>query len=378
MMWEFLRNNRAELEARCRAKVACRPERSASEQQLQSGVPIFLEQLIRTLEMEQSSEPLESHRISGPPGGGLAMSEMGTSAAQHGKELLKLGYSVDQVVHDYGDLCQAITEVAIERHAPIDVTEFRTLNRCLDNAIAEAVREFSYQREFEFRDQQARDANERHGYFAHELRNLLNTVSLAFSAAKAGGLNLSGATGSVMERGIAGLRQLVDASLVDIKEVNQQGRQDELFSLGEFIAEASAAAALSAQAKAVQFHALAVEPTLAICGKRELLLSAVINLLQNAFKFTQPCSEVVLTAYASADRILIDVKDHCGGLPGGVEHAMFLPFAQGGKDRTGLGLGLTISKHAVEASSGVLSVRDIPGSGCVFTINLPRYSFPTP
>jgi len=196
--------------------------------------------------------------------------------------------------------------------------------------------------------------------------------------AKAGGLNLSGATGSVMERGIAGLRQLVDASLVDIKEVNQQGRHDELFSLAEFIAEASAAAALSAQAKAVQFHVLAVEPTLAIRGKRELLLSAVINLLQNAFKFTHPSSEVVLTAYASADRILIDVKDHCGGLPADVEQAMFLPFAQGGKDRTGLGLGLTISRHAVEANSGVLSVRDIPGSGCVFTINLPRYSVPTP
>jgi hypothetical protein len=65
--------------------------RSATERQLEGGVPIFLDQLIRTLLNEQSAKPRNSHRISGPPGGGPAMFEMGTSAAQHGKELLELG-----------------------------------------------------------------------------------------------------------------------------------------------------------------------------------------------------------------------------------------------------------------------------------------------
>jgi len=77
-------------------------------------------------------------------------------------------------------------------------------------------------------------------------------------------------------------------------------------------------------------------------------------------------------AYAVADRILIDVEDHCGGLPAGSAEGMFQPFTQSGKDRSGLGLGLAICRRSVEANHGILRVRDVPGSGCVFTIDLPR------
>jgi len=50
----------------------------------------------------------------------------------HGGELFSDGVSVGQVVHDYGDLCQAVTDLAIEQNATVSATEFRTLNRCLD------------------------------------------------------------------------------------------------------------------------------------------------------------------------------------------------------------------------------------------------------
>jgi hypothetical protein len=146
MLHNFLSNNREALIARCRDKVAQRPKREATPSQLENGVPMFLDQLIRTLKIEQGSQPMDSRDISGPSGGAAALSEMGVSAAQHGAALLQLGFTI-QVVHDYGDLCQAITDLAFERHAPFEVDEFRTLNRCLDNAIAEAVTEFSYQRD---------------------------------------------------------------------------------------------------------------------------------------------------------------------------------------------------------------------------------------
>ncbi len=68
------------------------------------------------------------------------------------------------MVHDYGDLCQAITDLAVERDVPFATPEFRTLNRCLDNAIADAVTEFSFQRESRLSRQ-------------HELRNTLATAS---------------------------------------------------------------------------------------------------------------------------------------------------------------------------------------------------------
>lgn len=98
--------------------------------------------------MEQSSEPMASRQISGPSGGGTnLLYEMGVTAAQHGRELLQHGFTIDQVVHDYGDLCQAITDLAFVHETSVSIDEFRTLNRCLDNAIADAVTAFSYQRD---------------------------------------------------------------------------------------------------------------------------------------------------------------------------------------------------------------------------------------
>ena len=70
--------------------------------------------------------------------------------------------------------------------------------------------------------------------------------------------------------------------------------------------------------------------------------------------------------------MLIDVQDHCGGLAHGSVERMFAPFAQHGHDRSGLGLGLSIARQSVEADHGTLSVRDLPGIGCVFTISLPQ------
>jgi signal transduction histidine kinase len=82
---------------------------------------------------------------------------------------------------------------------------------------------------------------------------------------------------------------------------------------------------------------------------------------------------VALHAYREGDRILIEVKDHCGGLPPGPAENLLRPFVQRGTDRTGLGLGLEICRRSVEANHGTLGVRDIPGIGCVFTIALPHH-----
>lgn len=116
-----------------------------------------------------------------------------------------------------------------------------------------------------------------------------------------------------------------------------------------------------------------VDPLLEIAGDRERLMGALLNLLQNAFKFTRPGTDVELSAVAEGDQVLIEVADHCGGLPPGAIHTMFKPFAQVGADRSGVGLGLTIARRSVEADGGQLRVRDIPGRGCVFGIRLPRW-----
>lgn len=377
MMHDFLSNNREELAQRCRIKVGDRVGRSATEAQLNNGVPLFLDQLIRTLRIEQTQRPMDSRRVSGPAGGDPALSEVSVSAAQHGKDLLALGLTVDQVVHDYGDLCQAITDLAVERDVPFQVDEFRTLNRCLDNAISDAVTEFSFQRDVRTADAQALESSKKMGFFAHEMRNLLGTASLAFAAAKAGQLSLGGATGSILERSLASLEKLVADSLEEVRAFSRDKYTVDAFSLAQFVAEIYAAAALSAQMHGCTLRAPVVDADLALTGTRDLLLAAVANLLQNAFKFTRPGTEVLLTAYATGDRIHIDVADHCGGLAAGVADTMFLPFSQAGQDRTGIGLGLTIAKQSVAVNGGELTVRDVPGLGCVFTIDLPRNKLPT-
>ena len=237
MMSDFLANNRGELIQRCRTKVAQRPLRHATAEQLREGVPTFLDQLIKTLRIEQSSDSTDSREISGLSSGVPSLSEIGQSAAHHGRTLLALGFSVDQVVHDYGDLCQAITDLAFERDAPFLVDEFRTLNRCLDNAIADAVTEFSYQRDLALRGEKRVEVNERLGFFAHELRNLLGTANLASAATQTGGLSLSGATGSVLERSPESLTRLVDQSIDEVGTEANNEHQDALFSLSDFVAD---------------------------------------------------------------------------------------------------------------------------------------------
>ena len=139
MLHELLTSHRTDLIARCREKAAKRLATGAAPFGWEHGVPLFLDQVIKTLQIEQTAHPMQSRAVSGPSGGGPHASELSTAATLHGHELLKGGYSIDQVVHDYGDLCQAITDLAFERHSPITVDEFRTLNRCLDNGIARAV-----------------------------------------------------------------------------------------------------------------------------------------------------------------------------------------------------------------------------------------------
>jgi len=368
----FLINNRDELIARCKHKVAQRPRRAATHEQLANGIPLFLDQLTRTLAAEEADEEDESLRISGPSGGdALALSEMGVTATAHGKDLLMLGYSVDQVVHDYGDLCQAITDLAFERDAPFATAAFRTLNRCLDNAIADAVAEFSFQRESKLVRQQNAEENRRAGFLAHELRNSLQTATNALRALELSGMPITGATGAVLKRSLTAMGNLVAAAIADVRT----GAPDraETFDVASFVADARATAQLQASRAEVALHVPRVDVKLYVRGNRELLLAALTNLLQNAFKFTRAHTEVTLSVHSFGDLVLIEVQDQCGGLPPGSAERMFTPFTQRADDRSGLGLGLSIARQSIEADAGTLSVRDLPGAGCVFTISLPRH-----
>lgn len=367
----FLINNRYELIDRCKLKVAQRPHRSATEEQLAQGVPMFLSQLTRTLAAEEDNEPELGLQISGPSGGDTqALSEIGISATAHGKELLNLGYTVDQVVHDYGDLCQAITDLAFERDAPFSVDSFRTLNRCLDNAIADAVTAFCHQRDKQINVVQIAAEKLRLGFLVHELRNLMANATLAVRALEAGNIPIGGATGTILKRSLTSMEHLVFRAVAEADEAHPVGRKG--FSVATFISEVENAARLAVNLGRCSLLVNPVDPLLRLNANKDLLHAAVANLLQNAFKYSDPGSVVILSTYASGAHVLIDVEDHCGGLPADGIDKMFVPFRHNEDYRAGMGLGLSIARHTVEADFGTLKVRNIHGRGCIFTISLPR------
>jgi signal transduction histidine kinase len=379
MMSAFLANNHDELVRRCKDKVALRPRREATAEQLSNGVPLFLAQLRRTLEAEEGhggGDTAESVMISGTPGSSsLVVSEMGVSATAHGRQLLNLGFSVDQVVHDYGDLCQAITDLAFERDAPFSIDEFRTLNRCLDNAIASAVSAFSLQRDAQIARKQDADVNERVAVLMHELRNSLATASYAMAALEQGNLPVSGSTGTVLKRSLTALTTLVNRSLAEARTEAEEIRARATFTLLSLVTEAKNDALLYARTAGLQFVVAPVASDIEVSGDHGRLLAAIGTLLQNAFKYTQKDTEVLLSTRVAGDRILIEVQDHCGGLGHGYATTLFKPYSErknGGK--RGLGLGLSIARANVEADGGLLTVEDQPGVGCIFTISLPRYN----
>ena len=111
---------------------------------------------------------------------------------------------------------------------------------------------------------------------------------------------------------------------------------------------------------------------------RHLLIGAVENLVQNALKFNPRGGHVCLSVKDIDGHVFIEVEDECGGIPEGKANALFDAFAQHGSDRTGLGLGLWISRASIETSGGKLAVRNLPGKGCVFTVDLAKARAKTP
>lgn len=123
------------------------------------------------------------------------------TAMQHGRDLLKQGYSISEVVHDYGDVCQSITELAVERRALIEADHFRTLNRCLDDAIAGAVTEFAGERDRTDELDGAKTA-ERSAVLTRDLVKALQIAKVAYAAIRSGKVGVSGSTGGVLSMGL--------------------------------------------------------------------------------------------------------------------------------------------------------------------------------
>jgi signal transduction histidine kinase len=348
MLKDFLGANRAALAARLRSER--NPQRDNVDQD-EGAIVIFLNQLIEALGR--------------PPG--HSDDAIGEVAAKHGSDLLNRGFTLAEVVHEYGDVGRAVAELASEASAPVTADEFRTLHRCLDQAISRAVTEYS-----RLRDRASADeARLRSWELAHELRNSLTSAMISFDVLRTGSVGSNAATAGVLSRSLQRLSTLIGSSLAAAR-LDAGVHASERVSMVELVEEVGAGAALEASIRKVRLAVSAVDPRIAVTVDRQLLAAAIGNLLQNAFKFGRPSGLVSLRTSATASRVLIEVEDECGGLPPDAGTTLFRPLVQRGGDRTGLGLGLSLTRKSVEASGGEVRLQDLPGVGCVFIIDLPR------
>lgn len=354
MLEEFIRDRRALILQRTREKVASRSTPRATEYELEEGVPLFLDQLSARLREGV---------------GNSSWTAMEQSASLRGAALWKLGLTIGQVVHDYGNICQAITELAVDLHASIPTEDFQMLNLVLDIAIAEAVTEYSRRNEQQIAGQNVENL----GMLAHELRNYLNSATLAYEAVRSGSVGASGSTGAILGRSLTGMRELVTRTLADVRLEAGSSRVERIH-VAVILEEIEIAAMTPTANRGVAISLEPVDPEVVVDADYQILTSVLTNLVQNACKFTRPNGHVTVRTRVTEDRVAIEVADECGGLPPGKAEELFRPFQQRGSDRSGLGLGLSICVRGARALGGSLEVRDLPGIGCVFTLDLPRAS----
>ncbi len=355
MLYEFLTRERIPILAQCEQEILSFGAPRGFSDPPANGWRIFYDELIELLQRDQ---PFEFYVERGIHTDG---------AERHGKEYVRLGYTVSEVVHSYGVICQAITEFAQKLDYSISSREFRQLNLSLDTAIAEAVTEFEKVKS----EQRDLKETERLGFLAHELRNSLQSATISLEMIESGSFGARSNTGGVLQNSLQRMAELIDTSLTEVRMRVEPTVHLQKIPAFEIMSEVGVTAGFQARSQNLTLRMQGFSD-LILVADRQLVISALANLVQNGIKFTNPGGVVQIRARKNLDRILIEVEDQCGGLPEGTIEELFKPFVQSSSDRSGVGLGLTISRRAIELCKGTLRVENLPGEGCIFIIDLPE------
>jgi len=347
---EFLRVNRDELISRWMQST--RRENTAepvSSVELLDQIPLFIDQLVVALHPQALPLPVSA--------------EM---AGEHGAQRLGLGFNVREVVREYGFLHRSLIELVGESGIEVSPAEHQIIAQWLNTGIANAVSQYVTERDAELH----RNASEHLAFIAHEIRNPLSSVRMAFDLLRRGPLAVGGRAVDLMHRNLRRMVDLIDDVLGHASLKMGVTPKIESFNLHGFIEEIAFEASADTEERKLEIS-IEIPDDLAIEGDARLLRSAISNLFRNAIKFSHPGGAIVVRASQGPGEIKIEVEDCCGGLPPGKAQDLFMPLVQRGSDQSGFGLGLAIALQAAEAHNGTIRVRDLPGRGCIFVIDLP-------
>ncbi len=318
-------------------------------------LPKFLEEILAALRDD-----------AGLSSAGPTPEESGT-ASSHGEQRLRLGFSLDSVVREYGVFRDAIIATANAAGVEISFREMEVVFDCIITGIARAVSEYSSQRDAEL----LRQANEHFAFIAHELRSPLSAATLALMQLKAKGqLPTEGRARATLERGLRQASDLIDQTLHIARVASGIELRPQWTTLHALFEDAELEAISEAESKGVEFR-IRLEGNERVNLDVRLVRSAISNLVRNGVKYSNPGGTVELRGSVADGRAKIEVEDCCGGLePGKVEEA-FAPFVRLDSRQSGFGLGLAIAKQAVDAHGGNIRVQNLPGKGCIFVLELP-------
>jgi signal transduction histidine kinase/ActR/RegA family two-component response regulator len=365
------------------------PNASRSHHQsLLDHLPAFLDALGRAL-----AEPVGADN--GP--------HLGT-AKRHGEQRWENGWSLTEVVRDYQILRLVVLEYLEEMlERPLLCREAQAVGLALDEAVTASVESYVRHRDEHHRRAQQesleaaraqaealREADRRKNEFlavlAHELRNplapILNSVEV---------LRLLGPAGpdvvrarDIVERQVKQMVRLVD-DLLDVTRIDQ-GKVElrrTAFDLATAVAEAiqTTTPLLEAQGHRLEVH-LPGEP-LRLEADQARVVQVLVNLLNNAAKYTDRGGQVTLTGGREGGEVVVRVRDNGVGIEPEMLGKVFELFAQvdrsAHRSQGGLGIGLTLVRQLVEMHAGRVTVHsEGPGKGSEFAVYLPALGPPAP
>jgi signal transduction histidine kinase len=275
---QFLVSNRQQILKQSEDRIITLAALRPTSDQLKNGLPIFFDHLLRVLDKEPDTVSASDE-----------LKILDTSC-EYGREFWKLGYTLSHVVHAFGALCQATTEIARERDAPITAHEFHHLNRCLDIAIAGAVTEFESS---SVRESKKREALHL-GFISHELRNALNRARISFQMLSKGIVGLGGSTSKVLEKSLEDMDVLISRSISEVRLRANSPIEKQRIAVIEAISKLAITAEFEA-ARRHQTLSLDIDPECIIMADRILFMSAVGNLLHNALKYSEDGGHISVT-----------------------------------------------------------------------------------
>jgi signal transduction histidine kinase len=355
---QVIDQNRPEIERRWLERVErdiCRTP-GIELTRLRDGLPEYLVALVKLLSREggrpdfaQRAEPIWS-----------------TVAREHGITRVRIGFDINQLIHEFIILRHVIDDVAVENGLSAE-RGYAALTDCLEGAIAVAVDAYVDARDYEARRKQAENI----GFLTHELRNPLSTATMAASQLRRHATPEQLHLLDTLDRSQKRLADLIDSVLLTERlEVGKVDCRPVDVKLGRVLGPALEAAQSAAKQKGLDFRAK-YDPELSVRVDPLLTRSAVQNIADNAAKFTDD-GFVEVVVDERPEEFVVHVRDSCDGISPEELRTIFEPFERGTTGKSGTGLGLAIAKHAVQVQGGSIQVESREASGCHFWITLPK------